>query len=229
MKIETANTTEQVATPELIRELVRDDAQRGEFMIMMDDADDERFVQIAGDYDDVGGLNDGCFDLEYREGKDGALYHCIRRVGAADVERVFLEELVGRGEWRNGFTWERVDDYGKTAFSRDRWLGAASGIFVAVLCSVPFALMLYALLAVDYSSNWRMMLVPGFGTLFFGLGVFMGIRDALRHWRVVSRLQTILGEMSEEERKEFDAAIAQSDVELRTDESGKTHVLPLDH
>ncbi len=117
MKIETANTTEQVATPELIRELVRDDAQRGEFMIMMDDADDERFVQIAGDYDDVGGLNDGCFDLEYREGKDGALYHCIRRVGAADVERVFLEELAGRGEWRRGFTWERLDDYGRTEFS----------------------------------------------------------------------------------------------------------------
>ena len=229
MKIETANTTEQVATPELIRELVRDDAQRGEFMIMMDDADDERFVQIAGDYDDVGGLNDGCFDLEYREGKDGSLYHCTRRVGAADVERVFLEELVGRGEWRNGFTWERVDDYGKTAFSRDRWLGAASGIFVAVLCAVPLVLMLYVLFAVDFSSIWRMMLVPGIGVLFFGFGAFMGIRNAVHRWRDVSRIQTLLGEMSGEERKEFHAAIAPSDVELRKDESSKTHVLPLDH
>ncbi len=229
MKIETANTTEQVATPELIRELVRDDAQRGEFMIMMDDADDERFVQIACDYDDVGGLNDGCFDLEYREGKDGALYHCIRRVSAADVESAFLEELAGRGEWRKGFTWERVDDYGRTGFARDRWLGAASGIFVALLCAVPLVLMLYVLFAVDFSSNWRMMLVPGIGGLVFGFGVFMGIRNAVHRWRDVSRIQTLLGEMSEKERKEFDAAIAQSDIELRTDESGKTHVLPLDH
>jgi len=109
MKIETANTTEQTATPERIRELVRDDAGRGEYMIMMDDADEERFVQIACDYEDVGGANDGCFDLEYREGEDGALYHCTRRVGADDVERIFLEELAGRGEWRKSFTWERID------------------------------------------------------------------------------------------------------------------------
>ena len=36
-------------------------------------------------------------------------------------------------------------------------------------------------------------------------------------------------DMSVEERKEFDSAIVQSDVELCTDESGKTHSLPLNH
>ena len=115
------------------------------------------------------------------------------------------------------------------SLSRDRWLGAASGIFVAVLCSVPLSLMLYALFAVDFSSNLRMMLIPVIGGLFFGYGVFMGIRDAVRRWREVSLLKNILGAMSEEDRKKFDAAIAQSDVGLRIDELGKTHVLPLDH
>jgi hypothetical protein len=35
--------------------------------------------------------------------------------------------------------------------------------------------------------------------------------------------------MTDEERKEFDDAIVQGDVELCTDETGKTHSIPLDH
>ena len=106
MKIETENMKEQVATEELVRELVRDDARRGEYMIMMDDADEERFVQIACDYEDVGGKSDGCFDLEYQEGTGGRLFHCKRRVSADEVESVFLDELAGRIEWRGDFDWE---------------------------------------------------------------------------------------------------------------------------
>ena len=68
MKIEAEKMGERVATEELVRELVRNDARRGEFMIMSDDADDSRFVQIACDYDEVGGKSDGLFDLEYRDG-----------------------------------------------------------------------------------------------------------------------------------------------------------------
>lgn len=59
MKIEAEKMGERVATEELVRELVRNDARRGEFMIMSDDADEERFVQVACDYDDVGGKSDG--------------------------------------------------------------------------------------------------------------------------------------------------------------------------
>lgn len=106
MKIEAAEMGERVATEELVRELVRNDARRGEFMIMSDDADDSRFVQVACDYDEVGGKSDGLFDLEYRDGKNGYLYHCSRRVSADEVERIFLDELAGRGEWRSDFDWE---------------------------------------------------------------------------------------------------------------------------
>lgn len=106
MKIEAEKMGERVATEALVRELVRNDARRGEFMIMSDDADDARFVQVACDYDDVGGESDGLFDLEYRDGKNGYLCHCSRRVSADEVERVFLDELAGRGEWRSDFDWE---------------------------------------------------------------------------------------------------------------------------
>lgn len=111
----------------------------------------------------------------------------------------------------------------------ERMFGAASGIFVAVLFSVPLAVMVYALLTIDFSYNQRVAFVPVIGIVLFGGGVFIGIRNAVRRWREISQLQTILGAMSEEERKEFDSAIMQSDVELCTDESGKTHALPLDH
>ena len=44
MKVECENLSERKATPELIRELIRDDARRGEFMILMQDADEEAFL-----------------------------------------------------------------------------------------------------------------------------------------------------------------------------------------
>ena len=59
MRIETERMKEREATEELIRKLVRDNALRGEFMILFDETDDENFVQVACDYDDVGGKSDG--------------------------------------------------------------------------------------------------------------------------------------------------------------------------
>ena len=100
MKLETENVQDSEASAELVRELMADDARRGEFMILFDETDDENFVQVACDYDDVGGKSDGCFDLEYRAGHGSPLFHCTRRVGADDVERVFLDFLEGRVGWR---------------------------------------------------------------------------------------------------------------------------------
>ena len=107
MRIETERMKEREATAELIRRLVRDNALRGEFMILSDEADDENFVQVACDYDDAGGKSDGCFDLEYRAGHGSPLFHCTRRVGADDVERVFLDFLEGRVGWRQDFRWDQ--------------------------------------------------------------------------------------------------------------------------
>lgn len=145
MKIEAEKMSEHVATEELVRELVRNDARRGEYMIMMDDADEERFVQIACDYEDVGGKNDGRFDLEYQDGTNGNLYHCKRRVSADEVERIFLDELAGRGEWREAFEWESENMCGSSGFSTPRlrdmpmWgrilcvIGCAVGVLFSII------------------------------------------------------------------------------------------------
>ena len=106
MKVECENLDAREATPELICELIRDDVRRGEFMILMQDADEEAFVQIAGDYEEVGGRNDGCFDLEYRDGASSLLYHANRRATADEVEQAFLTELRGDRSWRSRFEWE---------------------------------------------------------------------------------------------------------------------------
>jgi hypothetical protein len=106
-------------------------------MIMMDDADEERFVQIACDYDEVGGKSDGRFDLEYRDGRNCCLYHCTRRVSADEVERVFLDELAGHIEWRGDFNWEsEQDDAGSWTFSSTAGMPPA----VKVLCYVAAAI-----------------------------------------------------------------------------------------
>ena len=111
-----------------------------------------------------------------------------------------------------------------------KMLGAASGIFVAVLFAVPLAFVYYTVLS-NGSGGYTsaILILLAVFTIIFGTGIFLGVRDAVRRWREISQLQTILDSLSEEERKEFDAAIVQSDVELCVDESGKTHVLPLDH
>ena len=106
MKVECENLGELEATSDLIRELIRDDVRRGEFMILMQDADEEAFVQIAGDYEEVGGKNDGCFDLEYRDGASSLLYHANRRATADEVEQALLSELRGDRSWRSRFEWE---------------------------------------------------------------------------------------------------------------------------
>ena len=110
-----------------------------------------------------------------------------------------------------------------------RMIGTASGIFVTVLFAVPLVVVIYLLLGVDFSSNWRIIIPFVISIVLFGFGVFVGIRNAVRRWREIAEVQGIIGAMTEDERKEFYDNIEHSDVELCTDESGKNHSLPLDH
>lgn len=115
------------------------------------------------------------------------------------------------------------------SLSRQKMIGAAGGIFVAVLGAVPFMFSAIGFFVIDYGSNWRRVIVPIFGVILFGACVFYGIRDAVRRWRQISKLQELLGRMTDEERKEFDATIAHSDVGIFATETGKVHVTSLDH
>ena len=82
MKLNCAEFFSKDPTEEMIVDLVRNNAKRGEFMILEAD-DGESFVQIAGEYDAVNS-DARVFTLEYREaGKDAPLYHAVNDVTAA--------------------------------------------------------------------------------------------------------------------------------------------------
>ena len=80
MKVETENVKATEASAELIRELMADDARRGNWLILMHDDDEEAFMQIAFD-DHPDGI-----DLEYRDGAGKPLYHCMRPVLRLEAE-----------------------------------------------------------------------------------------------------------------------------------------------
>ena len=110
-------------------------------------------------------------------------------------------------------------------------IGSGCGVIVALLFAAPLALIYYLFFSADAVGDFRAkgFVLLAIFTLAFGSGIFFGIRDAVRRWREISKIQEILGAMTDEERKEFDDAIVQGDVELCTDETGKTHSIPLDH
>ena len=191
MRIETERMKQREATAELILQLVSDDALRGEFMILSDETDDENFVQVACDYDDVGGKSDGHFDLEYRTGHGSPLFHCTSRVGVDDVERVFLDELAGRGEWRSGFEWERLN-MGGGGFSMPRFkdmpptmkvvnvLGGIAFVVVGIVFVLPlFCQEIKAVLSSGAElGNWIAVAV----TAFFVVGFIVSPILALFKW-----------------------------------------------
>ena len=179
MRLECEKLEECEATPELIRELVRNGDRRGEFMIMMRDDDEESYVQVACDFDEVGGADDGCFDLEYREGAKSPLFHCVKRVSANAVEGIFLDELAGQGSWRTRYEWEKVPGYGSSdGASRGR---NSSSLVKKLLYIVPIA---FALAYVGHAAYlWKQYGPPtGFCTKCF---IYWGkhrISGGNTHW-----------------------------------------------
>ena len=162
MRIETERMKEREATAELIRQLVRNDALRGEFMILSDETDDENFVQVACDYDDVGGKSDGRFDLEYRTGHGSPLFHCTSRVGADDVERVFLDFLERRTGWRQDFSWERQNMGVGGGFSTPRFRDMPTVMKVAnVLGGIAFVVVGLIFVLPLFCQEIKTVLSPG--------------------------------------------------------------------
>ena len=112
-----------------------------------------------------------------------------------------------------------------------RVIGSGCGILVAHLFAAPLALIYYLFFSANAVGDFQAKdyVLLAILSLAFGSGIIWGIRNAVRRWREISKLQEVLGAMTDEERKEFDDAIVQGDVELCTDETGKTHSIPLDH
>ena len=91
------------------------------------------------------------------------------------------------------------------------------------------ALSIFCCFIMDYSANWREVIVPVIAVHFFGAATFMSVRDTMRRWREISRLQEFLGAMPDDELQKFDAAVGQSDFELYTAATGKTHFRTVDY
>ena len=130
MKLETENVEETEASAELVRELMADDARRGNWLILMHDDDDAAFMQIAFD-DHPDGI-----DLEYREGTDKPLYHCKRPVLRLEAENALLDYLDGIETWKHRFEWDIVEGFGGAGGSGGRSFFQKFSLFVGVLIAV---------------------------------------------------------------------------------------------
>ena len=129
VKLETENVKETEASAELVRELMADDARRGDWLILMHDDDEEAFVQIAFD-DHPDGI-----DLEYRDGADEPLYHSKRPVLRLEAENALLDYLDGIETWKHRFEWEVEEGFGGAGASIRRFVPGPV-LFVALLVAV---------------------------------------------------------------------------------------------
>ena len=129
MRLETENVQETEASAELIRELMADDARRGNWLILMHDDDEEAFMQIAFD-DHPDGI-----DLEYRDGADKPLYRCKRPVLRLEAENALLDYLDGIETWKHRFEWEVEKDFGGAGGSIGRFIPRPV-LFIALLAAV---------------------------------------------------------------------------------------------
>ena len=135
VKIEGANFAEREASAEVIRELMADDGKRGSYMILMQDGDEEAFVQIAFD-DHPDGI-----DLEYREGAGTPIFHCTRPVSRAEAERALLEYFAGEKEWKCRFPWETLKSWEEEDAEEAEFMAVVGAFFAAAMMLVPIAKM----------------------------------------------------------------------------------------
>ena len=101
MKLETAESPEFAqVTEEQLREAFRDDAHRGDFVILSQAP--QAYMQAAGE-------GDGPYSLEYRDG-DGEHHFCAGDAfRKEDVLRAFQWYLTGDARWRTEFSWQKLE------------------------------------------------------------------------------------------------------------------------
>jgi len=101
MKLETAGSIAYgQVTEEDLREAFRDDARRGEYIILSQQP--EIYMQAAGEAN-------GPYQLEYRDGNREQHYHAEGEYRKDDVERAFLWYLAGDSRWRTDIRWKKLE------------------------------------------------------------------------------------------------------------------------
>ena len=97
MKLESENTPETDATPELVDALLRAAARRGAWLVLKDAADGARFVQAEES-------GDG-FALEWRAGADAPLRRASRTFPPDEARAAFRAFLAGDTDWTARYDW----------------------------------------------------------------------------------------------------------------------------
>ena len=101
MKLETAQSLRFAqVTEEQLREAFRDDARRGEFIILS---------QQPQTYIQAGGEADGPYRLEYRDGDADHHFQAAADYRKEDVQRAFLWYLAGDTRWQTEFPWRKQE------------------------------------------------------------------------------------------------------------------------
>jgi hypothetical protein len=100
MKLETAERLWFAAvTEEQLGEAFRDDAGRGECIILSQQPD--VFIQASGE-------DDGPYVMEYRDQDDDHHFRADTDLSKADVLRAFLWYLARDERWRTDFPWQKA-------------------------------------------------------------------------------------------------------------------------
>jgi len=104
MHLETAQDIEHNNVTEAqLREAFRDDAGRGEYIILSRDTrGGQHYIQAAGEYNDP-------YVLEYREGDNAHHFRANGEYTKAQVEQAFLWYLNNDGRWRTEFPWQKEE------------------------------------------------------------------------------------------------------------------------
>jgi hypothetical protein len=101
MELQTAGSiAHSHVTDDELREAFRDDARRGEYIILCQQP--EIYMQAAGE-------DDRPYQLEYRDGDGDQHYQAEGELGKEDVERAFRWYFAGDSRWRTGFRWKKLE------------------------------------------------------------------------------------------------------------------------
>ena len=82
-----------------LREAFRNDAKRGEFIILS--SSEQHYIQAYGE-------RDGPYELEYREGDKKHHFRAKDEYNKTRVEQAFVWYLNGDDRWRTDFPWEKM-------------------------------------------------------------------------------------------------------------------------